>query len=54
MRSINVCVYRESDAVSKCVCVCTGRVMRSINVLVYRESEAVSKCVCVQGELCGQ
>ena len=48
MRSVNVCVCRESDAVSKCVyagrvmrsvnvCVCTGRVMRSVNVC--RESD---------------
>ena len=42
MRSVNVCVCRESDAVSKCVCVC--------NVCVCRESDAVSKCLCVQGE----
>ena len=48
MRSVNVCVCRESDAVSKCVC--AGRVMRSVNVCVCRESDAVSKCVCVQGE----
>ena len=48
MRSVNVCVCRECDAVSKCVC--AVRVMRSVNVCVYRESDAVSKCVCVQGE----
>ena len=48
MRSVNVCVCSESDAVSKCLC--AGRVMRSVNVCVYRESDAVSKCLCVQGE----
>ena len=37
MRSVNVCVCRESDAVSKCVCVCAGRVMRSVNVCVQGE-----------------
>ena len=35
MRSVNVCVCRESDAVSKCVC--------AVRVI------EVSKCVCVQG-----
>ena len=35
MRSVNVCVCSESDAVSKCLC--AVRVMRSVNV-----------CVCVQ------
>ena len=47
MRSVNVCVYRESDAVSKCCvcsesdavskCLCAGRVMRSVNVCVQGE-----------------
>ena len=32
MRSVNVCVCSESDAVSKCVC--AVRVMRSVNVCV--------------------
>ena len=49
MRSVNVCVCRECDAVSKCVCVCAVRVMRSVNVCVCRESDEISKCVCVQG-----
>ena len=48
MRSVYVCVCRESDEISKCVF--AGRVMRSVNVCVCRESDAVSKCVCVQGE----
>ena len=43
-------VCSESDAVSKCVCVCAVRVMRSVNVCVCRESDAVSKCLCVYRE----
>ena len=43
-----MCVCRESDAVSNCVC--AGRVMRSVTLCVCRESDAVSKCLCVQGE----
>ena len=39
MRSINVCVCRESDAVNKCYCVC-------------RESDAVSKCMHTQTFVC--
>ena len=45
-----MCVCRESDAVSKCVCVCAGRVMRAVNVCVCTKSDAGSKCVCVHEE----
>ena len=35
MRSVNVCVYRESDAVSKCVCVQGETFTDGITLPVY-------------------